>query len=186
MNIAVINLKDIIKYGIYCILTMAIILIGINIIRKGEFESDLAKTEKSAFTKLANSSFLYCLKTELPLISSQDEKQEKDLGKASEKILQSQIALMNNLENMQIYEEDYTEVENEINIEVQEESLVENEITENKITDTEENQHTELPKHIYTVVIDENNINATYNNMIGQVKINNQTSFDINGINRGL
>lgn len=174
MNITVISLKDIIKFAVCFILVVTIISIGINVLKKEEFEVDLEKAEEGTFSKLKNSSFLYILKTELPLITINDEKKPKDVGNASEKILATQLALMSNLEEFEEIDDtpigDRAYIENADNV-------------DNETVLEHESQNTEILENVQTQVIAEHNINATYTNTVsGTVKINNQTSFNINDV----
>lgn len=171
MNITVIKLKDIIKYIICLIIVITAIFILINVLKE-EFEDEM---EKNLFYGFNNSSFLYCLKLEVPLFKSNERKVETNKRNFSEVILGSQIALIDNINKNT---SDY--------ISKNEESKAEtyNEIVENK---DESIENIILPDKANTQSIFENNLKENYNSTLdGKVKINNQTDFDISEIARKL
>ena len=180
MNIAVINLKDIIKYLISFILVFAILWLSISALNKEEFESELEKTEKGFIFSLKNSSFLYCLKKELPLITIYDEKKEKEIGKTSEIILNTQLAIINNLS---VHEDiEGALVDNTEGSEFSQNTENKENQERDSISSTQEDINNRIPKTAHTEVISENNINARYTNTVNTVQINNQTSFNLDDI----
>lgn len=172
MNIAVIKLKDLIKYAICLILIIVIIVIGISTLRKEEeFDKEVEKTSTSFLENLKNSSFLYCLRTELPLTTSgkaiEENKENKE--SASNRILNSELALMYNLE--EYGEEDDTELPEGVN--------------PPSTDDIEENQEVKIADDIEklnTQVIADHNLKATYTNEGRTVQVNNQSGIDITDI----
>ena len=174
MNIAVINLKDIIKYALFFILILAVILVGIGFSKKEELSNIISEM---VLSKFENSSFLYCLQLELPLVAN-EELNIKHIDSSPEAILNTQLAILNNVnyneeiddteENMLVENIEYTEVEEENKDNIDENTVVE------KI---------EIPENLKTEVISEHNLNARYTDLTNSVKINNQTSFDIKDIN---
>ncbi len=168
MNIAVVNLRDIIKYAICFIIVIAIILIGISALKKEELDKEAKKTSTSFFENIKNSSFLYCINIEFPLISSNNvkNKEEKNIYCASNKVLSSELPLIYSLE-------EYSENEKIELAEQTQEISKQEEIQEEK---------TEIAEKLPTEVISDNNIKEKYTNEGRNVKVNNQTNFDINDI----
>ncbi len=171
MNIAVIKLKDLIKYAICFILIIAVIVIGISALKKEKFEEEVEETSTGFFENLRNSSFLYCLEIEVPLIA----KGETDVIKngnqdsASNRILSSELALMHSLEEYS--EIDDTELPEGVN--------------PPSTDNIEENQEIEIPDDIEklnTQVIADHNLKATYTNEGRSVQVNNQSGIDITDI----
>ena len=169
MNIAVINLKDIIKYMLMGLLILTILISGISVFNGEEFRNGIAKAENNAFHNIKNSSFLNCLKSGLPLISNYEEKKEKNTVKPSQIILSTQLVLMHNID-------EHEKLENF------EEGIVENIVNEEKDITYEQANTSNIPDSASTEVISENNINARYTDTTSSVKINNQTSFDLTDI----
>lgn len=168
MNIAVISLKDLIKYAICFIVILAIITTVIVSLKKEEFKEGSEETSTSFFEKIKNSSFLYCLKTEIPLIANSDEIYEKKIDNIN--ILNTELALMYNLEESEIDDTPVPEAEeNKETEEIQEEVK-------------EEEQKTEESENLDTQVIAENNIKASYTDEKNTVRVNNQTGYDIKEI----
>lgn len=175
MNIAVIKLKDLIKYVFCFIIILAIVSVGIiNIKRKEELE----KEHDWIGSKIKDSSFLCVLKIELPLISSKEKKEEKENTReiGAEKIFGTQLALMDNLED-----EEIEELEHMIS-EVPEEDEKTEENSEEQNNKDGKGEETEGSGDIKTEVINNNNIKASYTDDVNSVKVNNQTSYDIKDI----
>lgn len=170
MNITIIRLRDLIKYLICFILIIAIISIGINMLKEREVEEELEKTSTGVLDNIKTSSFLYCLRTELSLISMNEEINEKAPAQANvpERILSTELSIMSNLEEYN--ETDDTELEENV------------EKIESKEEVQEETKNLEVAENLETQIISENNINATYTNEGSNVKINNQTGYDITDI----
>lgn len=175
MNIAVVNLRDLIKYMVCFILIIAVIFIGISALKEENFDKEPKETSTSFFENLQNSSFLYCLKMEIPLIASDEETSKTDINKdnISNRILNSEIALMYSLE-------EYTEIDD---TELSEETLgVEN--NEEELLNENNNEVAEAKpeEKLKTQIISDHNINAKFTNEGRNVKVNNQTNFDITDI----
>ncbi len=165
MNIAVINLRDIIKYGICFIIILFIVSFGI----KAIFEQNKNyEINEGILSEIQNSSFLYCLKNELALFSEQkkSEKEAFNFEKINTKeILNIELAMIPNL------------------IEKKEEENNQEEIAENTETQENQSEDIELPKtNVQTKVIDKNNITASFNTTLDNVKIKNETKFNISDL----
>lgn len=166
MNIAVIKLKDLIKYVICFILILAIITVVIVSSRKEEFDENQEETSTSFFEKIRNSSFLYCLKAEIPLIANSEEIYEKKVENIN--ILNTELAVMYNLEEGEEDDTPIPEGETSDKEEIKEE--------------VKEEQKEEVKENTDTQVIAENNIKASYTDEKSSVKINNQTGYDIKDV----
>lgn len=169
MNIAVIKLRDLIKYAICFILIIAVIVIGISALKKEKFENEVEETSTSFFENMKNSSFLYCLKMEIPLIAMEEtnENKKENVETASNRILNSELALMYSLEEYS--EIDDTELPEGINL--------------SNINDMEENNEmSEDIEKLNTQVIADHNLKATYTNEGRSVQVNNQSEIDITDI----
>ena len=108
MSIAVINIRDLIKYILILGIIGIVIASGI-IIVKGREELKPAEAEDKE-----SSSFLYCLGMEIPIMSKdEDMKEDKKAEASGYKMLDTQLAMMSNLE-----EDDHSK-EDERNEEIQ-------------------------------------------------------------------
>lgn len=169
MNIAVINLRDIIKYTVSFLLVLAVLALCISTFQKGELKDNIGKVESNAFSSISNSSFLSCLKTGIPLITNYDEKHEKNTNITSEMILSTQLAFINNLEEIEDLEEGLVENVEETN-----------KNDRNSVKEEIKNEH--IPETANTEVISEHNINARYTDTANTVQINNQTGYNLTDI----
>ena len=154
MNIAVINIKDLIKYAIIVIFLIIIIASGMILFKE--------KEELETFTVLEDnsSSFLDYLKLELPLIANEEIAKESEEPVNSKKynILGMELKMFENVkENVQIAEENIQEV-------TEDEPQEDKTITQNDKVETK--------------VILENNIEASYNYDEGGIKVKNQSSYN--------
>jgi len=151
MNIAVINIRDLIKYLCFFVILVSVLITGIVIIK--------------------NTSFSYCLEMQIPLMSEdKEEKTESQKGlNATYKILGTQLAMMNNIN--EDTKEEIAE-ENKINEESNIENIENKEETQDKTISEEEKPETK--------VIEENNIVASYTNANNDIQVKNQSSYDVN------
>lgn len=161
MKITVINLKKIIKY---IFIFFLIVIIFILLIKSLKTDKTINKEEKET-------SLIECLKYELPITRvveeniNIEEKQKTNLGV---KILSMQIGIFDNI---------MTEQKEDVSIEPpKEDEYVESEEQEDIKTEAEDLENKD------TKIIDENNIKETYTNKYKDIKINNQTEFDISSI----
>lgn len=146
MNIAVINLKDLIKYVVCFIVVIAIISIGISLLKKEELKEE-AKENSSFLDYMKNSSFLYCLKIELPIISVEKEENSgisADI-KSPKNILETELSILDSIE-----ESGKTENTSSVENNILEENTVSNEIVENTETNDEakENENIEVATNL--------------------------------------
>ncbi len=163
MSIAVINIRDLIKYILILGIIGIVIASGI-IIVKGREELKPAEAEDKE-----SSSFLYCLGMEIPIMSKdEDMKEDKKAEASGYKMLDTQLAMMSNLE-----EDDHSK-EDERNEEIQEEQKVEEEPKENK--------KIEVAGGVTTQVINENNITASFTDQRQDIQIKNQSKYDVKDI----
>ena len=159
MNIAVINLRDLIKYGCIFILLVILLISGILIIKEKE-----ELNPKNILDRLSNSSFLYCLDNEIPLMNNKEVKENKKSNNYH--ILDMELAMFNNVkegENKEISTIDENGNSNEEN-------------TENS---KEEVKDIIGRENVETKVISENNIEASFTYENNGIKIKNQSKYDV-------
>lgn len=163
MNIAVVNIRDIIKYAIklgaiICVIYICMQVInGLNINK----QKDLKKGIENGVEKINNYSFLDCLDISMSLFSYKKENNNKSNILSNQKIL----AMGAGIFDESIFENSDLVID-------------EKELT---IDDAEElvNQIAELPDNVTTEDVEENNITPKYTSIYGSVKINNQSDNDL-------
>ena len=116
-----------------------------------------------------NSSFLYCLDMEVPLMSNgeDDEVKQKNVDNKPYKILEAQIAMLYNI----------GEKNNEEKITNEQIINNTNEQEENKEEDL--NKTIEIAENLETKVINENNIAASFTDAENDIQIKNQSKYDV-------
>ncbi|MBQ2917384.1 MAG: stage II sporulation protein P [Clostridia bacterium] len=163
MNIAVINIKDILKYGI----KLGAIILLIYICTQIFMSSNISKQDKikeeieQGVDKVNKHSFTECLDISISLMSyKKQELKEKNIL-SSDKILAMGAGIF-----------DRTILEN-TDLVIDEEELT--------IDDTEElaNQIVKLPDDVTIEEVEKNNITPKYNSSYGSVKINNQSDYEL-------
>lgn len=161
MNIAVINIKDLIKALLIISLVIIIIISGIIIVNGKEELEEIGASEKE------NSSFLYCLGMEIPLMieDNENEEEEEKIG-SNYKILETELEMLYNIKK----NEGNTE-----NHEVAQE-------TGEDIQGVEEVKVIETAEKLDTKVIEENNIEPSYTHDKNNIQIKNQSKYDANEI----
>ncbi len=161
MKITVINLKKIIKY-IFVFFAIAIIVILL---------AKSLKTDKTIKQEEKNTSLIKCLKYELPITNVVEENinvERKNKTNWAIKILSMQIGILDNIIK--------NKIDDEVSLELPKEEYIEPEEQEEIKSEAEDLENK------YTKIIDENNIKETYTNKYKDIKINNQTEFDISSI----
>lgn len=151
MNIAVINIRELIRYLCFFIFLVIVIVTGIIIIK--------------------NSSYSFCLNTQIPLMSKDEapkKQKEENVLNGAYKILDTQLAMLSNLAEDEIIEEGI--VEEEENNEIQGENIEKEEIQDKTIKGEESFE---------TKVIEENNITASFTNTGSDVQVKNQSSYNV-------
>lgn len=163
MNIAVINIKDIIKYALKIGIVICLIYICMQLIngQKNKNQENLKKEIEEGVQKISNNTYLECIDTSLSLFSYKKTNENKFEILSNKQIL----AMGTGILDKSIFENT---------------DLVINE-QELTIDDTEEltNQIEEIPEDALTETVEENNITAKYNTSYGNVKINNQSKYEI-------
>jgi len=163
MNIAVINIKDIIKYILRLGIVILLIYICMQLIngkkaRSGEY---LKKGIQNEVQKISSNSFLECLDTSLALFSY------KKMDENSFQILSNKqiLAMGTGIFDKSLFEN--------TDLIINEEELT--------IDDTEEltNQIEEIPKDATTEEVQDNNITPKYTTEFRSVKINNQSKYEM-------
>lgn len=160
MNIAVINIKDIIKFVLVLGLLVIIVASGITIV-KANGKEDEAQNE---IAKEKDSSFLYCLELELPIMSDNEEERKEEYNN-TKKLLDTQLAMLYNVD------ENTKEVSNE---ETKEETK-----TDEKKEKEPENKKIEVAENVSTSVIEENNITPSFTDSNSDIQVKNQSKYDV-------
>ncbi len=156
MNIAVINIKDLIKYACIIIFLIIIVASGMILLKEKEELETFDVLEKNS------SSFLNYLKLELPFMANEEIAKESE-GEVIERkynILGIELEMFDNIkewENIQVAEENTQEIKEEI---------------------PQEDKTIQQSDKIETKVILENNIEASYNYDEGGIKVKNQSSYN--------
>lgn len=162
MNIAVINIKDIMKYAIKIGIILFIIYICVQIFKLSDKPKDSAIKEeiKDSIVKINDYSFLECLDSIITLMSyNKDKEDEKIL--TTDKILAMGAGILDD------------SILNNTDLVINEEELNADDIEE--LT----NQYAEISKDAKTEEVEENNIKAKYTTSYEDVKINNQSKYDL-------
>ena len=163
MNIAVINIKDILKYGIKLGITIFLIYIFTQIFMKSNFsgQDKIKENIEQGVNNVNKYSLTECLDASISLMSYK-KNETKEREKISTKKL---LAMGAGIFDESIYENT---------------DLVINEI-ELTLDDIEEIavQTDEIPKEVSTEEVVENNIEAKYTTSYKDVKINNQSKYEI-------
>lgn len=163
MNIAVINIKDILKYAIKLGVIILLIYMCVQVFKS----SNISKQDKikegieQSVSKVNEHSFTECLDISIGLISYKKQKLEGNNILSNEKILAMGAG---------IFDEG---VFKNTDLVINEEELT--------IDDAEElaEQIVELPDEVTTQNVEENNIKAKYTTTYGSVKINNQSDYEL-------
>ncbi len=160
-NVTVLRLKDIVKY-IICIFVLILLIFSITNYFSGTKKNTEQVTQKveNVTNQLSSHSLLSCLDATLPVVASINHSEEKEKEKLSENdilesMLKTQISAIDEIQNMEVSEEVETE-------------------------NTEEEQNVELAETgVTTEVVTSNPITENYNAQYGNVKIRNQTDYEL-------
>lgn len=158
MNIAVINIKDIIKFVLILGLLVIVVIFGITIVKANEKE-DEAVSESG---KEKESSFLYCLELELPIMAEDKEEEENEYS-STKKLLDTQLAMLYNVD------EGTEEVTNQETSEEPKEEKKEE----------PETKKIEVAENVSTKVIEENNITPSFTDENSDIQVKNQSNYDV-------
>ncbi|MCI8393664.1 MAG: hypothetical protein HFJ24_04790 [Clostridia bacterium] len=163
MNIAVINIRDIIKWAIILAFIIIIIVSGIILVKGKDKLKDVDEASAEE-----DSSFLYYIDTEIPLISEKEEKPKKPRKEVSSrsKILDTQLAMLYNLDE---------DKENEEVLLGQNDG----ELDENQEEAEPENKRVEGTEAVETKVITEKNIEASFTDEQNNIQVKNQSKYDV-------
>ena len=176
-NVTVLKMKDIIKYilGIF-ILILIIILIS-NTINKEKSntkpENEIIQNVEKGIKGLTSNTFLGCLEQSIPVIASINKQDNTEKNKSNisqfESILGTQISSIKSLETQETGDD---------SIEIAEEKTEEQNVQENT-TNTSTNNVEEIQTNVSTQVITNNPITESFNTQYGNVKIKNQTDYQL-------
>ena len=164
-NVTVLRLRDIVKY-IICIFVLILLIFSITNYFSGAKKNTEQVTQKveNVTNQLSSHSLLSCLDATLPVVASINHSEEKEKEKLSENdilksMLETQISSIDEIQNM----EEATESEGE-----------------EKENTNETEQEVELATtDIATEVITNNPVAENYNAQYGNVKIRNQTDYEL-------
>ena len=163
-NVTVLRLKDIVKY-IICIFVLILLIFSIsNYFSKTKKNTEqVTQKVENVTNQLSSHSLLSCLDATLPVVASINHNKENEKQKLSENdvlksMLETQISSIEKIQNMEEVSE--TKGENT-------EQIDETEEVELAITD------------VGTEVITNNPVAENYNAQYGNVKIRNQTDYEL-------
>lgn len=171
-NVAVLKMKDIIKYFIGIIITVLIVVLISKNFNKDTKEEKIVQEVKSGVRILSQNSMLNCIEQTMPVVADlnkeyNDIAKEDDIPKNQdflEGILKSQLSSIKGIEKIE-----------EKNIEV-----AKNQATMSKIEkENKEAQVTIAETGLTTQVVTNNPISENYNVQYGKVKIKNQTNYQL-------
>ena len=163
-NVTVLRLKDIVKY-IICIFVLILLIFSITNYFSETKKNTEQVTQKveNVTNQLSSHSLLSCLDATLPVVASINHSEEKEKEKLSENdilksMLETQISSIEEIQNMEVSE---TEGEN-----------------------TEQSNETEQEVELATTdvgteIITNNPVAENYNAQYGNVKIRNQTDYEL-------
>ncbi len=164
-NVTVLKLKDIVKY-IICIFVLILLIFSITnyFSKKKENTKQVTQKVENVTNQLSNHSLLSCLDATLPVVASINHSEENQRQKLSENdilksILGTQISSIDEIQNM-----------NDV-LETQREETKQNGENTQEIELATTNKNTE--------VITNNPIAENYNLQYGNVKIKNQTDYEL-------
>ena len=163
-NVTVLRLKDIVKY-IICIFVLILLIFSITNYFSGAKKNTEQVTQKveNVTNQLSSHSLLSCLDATLPVVASINHSEEKEKEKLSENdilksMLETQISSIDEIQNME-------------------------EVSEPKGEDTENTNETEeielATTDVGTEVITNNPVAENYNAQYGNIKIKNQTDYEL-------
>ena len=163
MNIAVINIKDIVKYLIKICIIFFLIYICMQVINlvKTAKKSNINENIENGIDKISKNSFTEVLDISIPLFSYKNINESKNIVLSNKDIL----ALETGIFDESIF--------NNTDLVINEEDLTVDDIDEVK------ESIDLIPKDVVTEEITENNIVAKVTGSYGNVKINNQSDYEI-------
>lgn len=163
MNIAVVNVKDIIKYGIKLGFIICLIYICMHLIKGASIskQETIKKGIESSVDRISKNSFTECIDISMSLFSYKKANENKGRILSNNDILAMGTGILDKsiLENTDLI-------------------IDEKELT---IDDAEElaKQAEEIPKNVTTEAVEENNITPKVTDKYKNVKLNNQSDYDI-------
>ena len=159
-NVTVLRLKDIVKY-IICIFVLVLLIFSITNYFSGMKENTKEVTQKieNVTNEISKNSLLSCLDATLPVVASINHAEEQNEEKLNENdilksMLETQISSIKEVQSLEESSEEVKDDEEEENIELAE-------------TD------------VGTEVVTNNPIAENYNTQYGNVKIKNQTDYEL-------
>ena len=164
MNIAVVNIKDIVRYALKIGITIILIYICTQIFNgiKVSKEDKLKQSIENSTHKINKNSLVKILDISMPLISYKNKKDDTKNTIISNRDI---LAMGTGIFDKSIFQNTYSFVD--------EKDFANNDKEESK------QQIEEISKDAITEEVNENNIEAKYTNMYKDIKINNQSKYNI-------
>lgn len=176
-NVTVLKMKDIIKYILGIFISILIIILISNTTKKEKIntkpENKIIQNVEKGIKGLTSNTFLGCLEQSIPVIANINKKDNTKNSKNEinqyESIIGTQISSIKSLE---------TQESDSKNLEIAEEKIEEQNVQENT-TNTSTNNVEEIQTNVTTQVITNNPITESFNTQYGNVKIKNQTDYQL-------
>lgn len=176
-NVTVLKMKDIIKYILGIFISILIIILISNTTKKEKIntkpENEIIQNVEKGIKGLTSNTFLGCLEQSIPVIANINKKGNTKNSKNEinqyESIIGTQISSIKSLE---------TQESGSKNLEIAEEKIEEQNVQENT-TNTSTNNVEEIQTNVTTQVITNNPITESFNTQYGNVKIKNQTDYQL-------
>ena len=176
-NVTVLKMKDIIKYILGIFILILIIIIITNTINKDKnntnTENQIIKNLEKGIQGLTANTFLGCLNQSIPVISKinkqeNNQKNEKEISQY-ESIIGTQISSIKSLKKEQ----------NSENNEKISKKNEQEQNTQKEVKKEETNNVEQIQTRVETKVITNNPITESFNTQYGNVKIKNQTDYQL-------
>lgn len=190
-NIAVLRLKDIVKYFVGVILLILIMIIATTYFsnfknKSKEIKGNVEKKAETVFSSISQNSLLSCLDKTMPVVSSLNE-EYKNIAKEDDvnsdknilqEVLKTQISSIKGLEETEKKVEESTNKENAEQVNANNESQDTNENNDQSQEIQQDNSQL-AQVGLPTEVITQNPITESFNVQYGNVKIKNQTQYTL-------
>lgn len=182
-NVAVLRLKDIVKYLIYIIIVVVVIFLLTNAFSSYKENSKKLKQQiNNTIEQISQNSLIESFEKVFPVavnINEEYHKAEKDVKEDDilHKMLQTQIASIKNLE-----EKNQEQNDKKNNVENASNNQTENSHEQNNEQQEEKNTKEEVSlaqENLPTQVITQNPLSESFNVQYGNVKIKNQTTYSL-------
>lgn len=179
-NVTVLKMKDIMKYLVGILITIFIVVYSTRYFStlKNNTKTDniIENKEQIKMKGFKSGNLISCLDKTIPTISNVDEKDEKDKKTESTKYLEGFLKTeISSIEGIEKSQKD-SYLEDNTNVDTKDNKTENNEQKEEKETEKVELANT---SGIKTEVVTPNPISENYNAQYGNVKIKNQTTYEL-------